>query len=169
MIRYCPHCWAENNYYASVCMVCGASLLEKGKGFVEMLLDAIGHPEPTRAVIAIEVVGCRLREPRAVTPLLARLARRPDSMDVTTIAAEALGAIGDPRAIPALRNLLLDRTRPLLARLAAAEALAKFADPAAQAALTTALALPPSSRLLRRVLEAVLAGREGAVVMGDKV
>lgn len=158
-IRYCPHCWAENSYQATSCLVCSAFLVEKGKGFVEMLLDAIAHPEPTRAAIAIEVVGCRLREVRAVDSLLARLVRRPDSMDVTSIAAEALGIIGEPRAIPALAELLLDRTRPLPTRLAAAEALAKFDDPMAWVAFSSALALPEMPRLLRRIVETALAAR----------
>jgi predicted amidophosphoribosyltransferase len=76
MIRYCPTCWAENAYEANVCTRCGVSLDETGKDFTGRLIDAIGHPEPTRAVIATEILG-RLREKRAVEPLLARLAASP--------------------------------------------------------------------------------------------
>lgn len=156
MIRYCPHCWAENAYEAGACAGCGASLDERGKDFVTMLIEATGHPEPTRAVIAIEILGRRLREARAVDALLARLARNPDSMDVTTAAAEALGLIGEQRAVPALAALLLDDGRPLPARLAAAEALAALGGPEARQALAATMALPQLPRLLRRVIEMAL-------------
>ena len=160
MIRYCPHCWAENAYEADACATCGASLDERGKEFVDMLIDAVGHPEPTRAVIAIEILGRHLCEARAVAALLTRLARNPDSMDVTTAAAEALGLIGEPRAVPALAALLLDAGRPLTARLAAAEALAALGGPAAWQALAATAALPQLPRLLRRVIESA-SRREG--------
>ncbi len=152
MIRYCPTCWAENSYEASACTTCGASLDETGKGFTDRLIDAIGHPEPTRAVIAVEILG-RLREERAVAALLARLCRKPDSMDVTMAIAEALGMIGSPQGVPGLAALLLDGERPLPARLAAAEALSALGGPAAEQALATAQALPQLPRLLRRLLE----------------
>lgn len=152
MIRYCPACWAENAYGADTCTTCGASLDETGKAFTDRLIDAIGHPEPTRAVIAVEILG-RMGEKRAVEPLLARLARKPDSMDVTAAVANTLGFIGEPRAVPALAEILLDGSRPLPARLAAAEALAKLDGPVARKALTDTLALPQLPRLLRRVIE----------------
>lgn len=155
MIRYCPSCWAENAYEAGSCTTCGASLDETGKAFADRLVDAIGHPEPTRAVIAVEILG-RMGEKRAVEPLMARLARKPDSMDVTAAVATALGLIGDPRATQALAKILVDSERPLPARLAAAEALAKLDGPAAHEALTDALALPGLPRLLRRVIESLL-------------
>lgn len=156
MIRYCPACWAENVYEASTCTTCGASLHEPDKGFVDRLIDAIAHPEPTRAVIAAEVLG-RLREERAVAPLLVRLARKPDSMDVTTAVAQTLGLIGAPQAVPELAALLLDSERPLPSRLAAAEALAAIGTVAAQQALAAAAALPMAPRLLRRVVAAAQA------------
>jgi len=156
MIRYCFSCWAENRYAAVVCEACGASLDETGKTFADRLIDAIGHPEPTRAVMAAELLG-RLRAAHAVEPLLVRLARKPDSMDVTAAVAAALGRIGAARAALGLAAVLLDGERPLPARLATAEALAAIGDPAACAALADALALPRLPRLLRRVIEAVLA------------
>lgn len=152
MIRYCPTCWAENAYEANVCTRCGASLDETGKGFTDRLIDAIGHPEPTRAVIAAEILG-RRREERAVEPLLTRLARKPDSMDVTTAVAAALGQIGDQQAVPGLARVLLDGKRPLPARLAAAESLDRLGGPAARQALADAQALPQMPRLLRRMIE----------------
>lgn len=155
MIRYCPTCWAENAYEANICTTCGVLLDETGKDFAGRLMDAIDHPEPTRAVIAAEILG-RLREERAVEPLLARLARKPDSMDVTTAVAAALGQIGDQQAVPGLAEVLLDGKRPLPVRLAAAEALERLGGPAARQALADALVLPHLPRLLRRLIESTL-------------
>lgn len=157
MIRYCPSCWAENAYEAVTCAACGASLDEGDKDFVGRLLDATGHPEPTSAALAANILGLRA-ESRGVDALLARLARKPDSMDVTAAAAEALGLIGDRRAIPGLAAVLLDSERPLPARLAAAEALSLFRDADATAAMRQALAQTPLPGLLQRTLESALAG-----------
>lgn len=151
MIRYCPTCWAENAYETAVCAACGASFDETGKQFADRLIEAIGHPEPTRAVIAIEILG-RLGEKRAVTPLLNRLARQPDSMDVTTATAVTLGQLGEAQAAPGLAAVLQDGQRPLPARLAAAEALLALGGPEANRALAEAAALPDLPRLLRRLL-----------------
>jgi hypothetical protein len=74
MIRYCPTCWAENAYEANACVTCGASLDETVKDFVDILIEATGHPESTRAVIAAEILG-RPCERYAVEALLARLTR----------------------------------------------------------------------------------------------
>lgn len=152
IIRYCPTCWVENAREATVCASCGASLVEPAdKDYAARLIDAIGHREPTRAVLAIELLG-RMHESRAVAGLLKRLARRPDSMDVTTAAAVALGQIGDRAAVPGLAAVLLDEQRPLPARLAAAEALIALGGSAAQAALDAAEGCAPLPVLLRRVL-----------------
>lgn len=159
MIRYCPACWAENSYEAAACATCGASLDETGKDFADRLIDAIGHPEPTRAVIAVEILG-RLREERAVAALLARLARKPDSMDVTAAIAHTLGLIGVRQAVPGLAALLLDGERPLPARLATAEALIELGGADAWQALYTAAALPHLPRLLRRVVETAIQSEE---------
>lgn len=157
MIRYCPRCWAENEYEAVVCAACGASLDEGDKDFVTRLIEATNHPEPTSAALAANLLG-RRAESRAVEALLARMARKPDSMDVTIAAAEALGLIGERRAVPGLAQVLLDGERPLPARLAAAEALASLGGSHAETALRKALAQPNLPVLLRRTLESSLAG-----------
>lgn len=157
MIRYCPYCWAENDYEAVVCTACGRSLDESEKDFVTRLSEATNHPEPTSAALAANLLG-RLADPRAVDALLARLTRKPDSMDVTTAAAEALGLIGDRRAVPGLASVLLDRERPLPARLAAAEALVLLGGSQAETALRDARAQSNVPVLLQRVLEAADAG-----------
>lgn len=66
--RYCPHCWRETAWEAAQCAACGQPL-DDGATFPEKLLGAIHHPEPTRACLAVEILG-QLREPRAVEPLL---------------------------------------------------------------------------------------------------
>ncbi|MEZ4518942.1 MAG: HEAT repeat domain-containing protein [Chloroflexota bacterium] len=156
MIRYCPHCWAKNKYEALTCAACGASLDERDKDFVARLIDAIQHPEPTAAALAIEILG-RLAEPRAVDALLIRLARNPDSMDVTAATATALGHIGERRAVPGLAEVLLDNKRPLPTRLAAAEALAMLDSSDAEEALRAVLNRPRIPILLRQVAELVAA------------
>ncbi len=157
MIRYCPTCWAENAYQATECAACNSSLDETGKDFAARLIDTIGHPEPTRAVIAIEILG-RLGEERAVAGLLARLERKPDSMDVTTAVAQALGQIRAQEAVPQLAAVLLDGARPLPARLAAVEALAAIGGQAARHALAQASISTPLPRLLQRLLAEQLVG-----------
>lgn len=122
-----------------------------------MLIDAIDHPEPTSAAFVIDLLGRHFREPKAVSPLMNRLARNPDSMDVTAAAATALGQIGDRRAVPALAAVLLDNGRPLPARLAAAEALAMLGGDEARRAMRLALDMPGLPRLLGRVIESELA------------
>ncbi|HBY98920.1 MAG TPA: hypothetical protein DEP84_34065 [Chloroflexi bacterium] len=161
MRRFCPSCWAENEPRATVCAACGATLDETGKDFVAKMIDAVGHPEPTRAGIAIEVLGQRLREPRAVDALIARLKRRGDFMEITADAARALGAIGDRRAVPALIELLADPDRALVARIAAAEALGTLDDPGASHALKAALAASGLPYRLREAIQQVLAQRDG--------
>jgi len=157
VIRYCPHCWAENEYEAVVCAACSASLDEGDKDFVTRLIEATNHPEPTSAALAANLLG-RRAETRAVDALLARLARKPDSMDVTTTAAEALGLIGERRAVPGLAAVLLDGERPLPARLAAAEALALLGGSQAEIALREALAQTRVPVLLRQMVKSALAG-----------
>jgi len=157
VIRYCPSCWAENAYEAVTCATCGASLDEGDKDFVGRLIDATGHPEPTSAALAANILGLRA-ESRGVDALLLRLARKPDSMDVTAAVAEALGLIGERRAVPGLAAVLLDGGRPLPARLAAAEALGLLGGAEAITAMRAALARTPLPVLLQRALESALAG-----------
>jgi HEAT repeat protein len=155
--RYCPKCWAENRYEAQVCRQCGASLVEPDKDFASKLIDAIEHPEPTRAALAAEVLGNHLREPRAVPALMRRLARVTDSTDVAVGAATALGQIGDRQAIPLLVAVLDEVGRPLVVRLAAAEALAALGGGAARQALEQTARQPALPRVLQRLLADLLA------------
>lgn len=156
MQRYCPQCWAENQYTAQVCARCGASLDESDKDFASKLIDAIEHPEPTRAALAVEILGSHLRVRRAVPALLRRLARPEDSTDVAAATAAALGEIGDQRAVPQLSEVLSSRERPLVVRLAAAEALAALGGKPARQALAETAQQPGLPHLLERLLAELL-------------
>lgn len=149
--RYCPHCWQEVAWEAARCEACGAAL-EDDATFPEKLLMAIHHPEPTRACLAIELLG-RLREPRAVTPLLEVLTTTRDPV-MQAEAALSLGAIGEARAVPALVELLHNPKAPFMARCAAATALGNFPEEQALAALHRAVSDPRPSvaRAARRAL-----------------
>ena len=154
--RYCPYCWAENPYEVEVCRQCGASLDERSKDFTSKLIDAIDHPEPTRAALAIDILGSHFQEPRAVAALMRRLELPQDSTDVAAGAATALGQIGERQAVPLLAEVLDDGRRALVVRLAAAEALAALGGHEARQALQQTarqLALP---RLLQRLLARLL-------------
>jgi hypothetical protein len=61
VIRYCPTCWAENVYEANACTTCGASLNETGKTFTDRLIEAIGHPEPTRPSLPLKYWAAYVR------------------------------------------------------------------------------------------------------------
>lgn len=154
MIRYCPHCWAEVDWEATVCASCGASLEEQDEDFVDKLIAALRHPEPTRAGLAVHILGERLHEPRAVAPLIALLDQDGDPY-VLASAAEALGQLGDPRAVPVLRRALHDPTRYLVIRVAAAQALARIGGQAAAEALNTvpAEALGPVEAVVQQALK----------------
>jgi HEAT repeat protein len=128
-------------------------MLEDDAAFPEKLLMAIHHPEPTRACLAIELLG-RLHEPRAVAPLLEVLATTRDPVRQAE-AALSLGAIGDGRAVPALVQLLHNPEAPFMARCAAATALGNFPEEQALAALRRAVSDPRPSvaRAAQRALQ----------------
>ncbi|MEW6232231.1 MAG: HEAT repeat domain-containing protein [Chloroflexota bacterium] len=139
MIRYCSRCWGESAWEATVCAHCGTSLEEEAEGFVDKLIAAVRHPEPTRAGLAIHILGERLREPRAVAPLIALLDQTRDPYLLRS-AVEALGRLGDTRAVSALSRLLHDPSASVMVRVAAAQALAQIGGKVAIEALS---ALPP--------------------------
>jgi HEAT repeat protein len=137
VIRYCPHCWKETPLDAARCPHCGQSTDEKGLDFVDRLISALRHPEPTRAGLAIDILAEQLRELRAVEPLI-ELMRTTKDMSVLQQAARGLGILGDREAVPALAELLGDRKAPLVARREAAFALGKSGGPAAENSLLLA-------------------------------
>jgi HEAT repeat protein len=138
MTHYCPHCWAEIDEGTERCPVCGKPIAEPEAGFVDKLIAALRHPEPTRAGLAVHILGEMLREPRAIEPLIDLVQARPDA-HVLKLAVQALGHFGDARAVPALVDLLEDPTAVVVARLAAVDALQQVGGEAADQALWRAM------------------------------
>jgi HEAT repeat protein len=117
-------------------------LTANNEDFVDKLIAAIRHPEPTRAALAIQVLSEMLAEPRATPPLIDLLDSAHDAY-VLRCAVVALGGFADRRAAPALSKLLLDMATPLVVRVAAVGALARIGG--SQAALQHALTDPSES------------------------
>lgn len=138
MTRYCPHCWTEIDEEAEQCPECGRPVAELETDFVDKLIAALRHPEPTRAGLAVHILGEMLQEPRAVEPLIDLVQARPDA-HVLKLAVQALGRLRDVRAVPALVDLLEDPTAVVVARLAAVEALNQIGGEAANHTLQQAL------------------------------
>lgn len=70
MVFYCPDCWAEVRAESEHCPACGRSLAASDVDFVDKLISALHHPEPTRAALAIQILSDMLAEPRAILPLI---------------------------------------------------------------------------------------------------
>ena len=125
---YCPACWSEVSEKARVCPACGADIgeLSANRDYIEKLIAALAHPEPTTPIRAAAILG-RLKAHQAVEPLV-NVLRGPADPYLKTAAAEALGAIGAGEAREALTELAT--AGPAVARRAAANALAQLsADP----------------------------------------
>lgn len=137
IVRYCPHCWAEMDYDATVCPQCGTSLAEEGD-VTDKFIAALRHPEPTRVGLALDVLSNWMHETRAVEPICALIERTNDPA-LLKQAALALGRLGDRRAVPVLARLLADESRAFVARQAAAEALGQLGGDEARQALMAAL------------------------------
>ncbi len=76
---YCPQCWTDFPEDFSRCKVCGADVRAScdHNGFREKLLVALNHPEQASRMRAVSILG-RLREERAIEPLMALLGRTKD-------------------------------------------------------------------------------------------
>jgi len=144
VIYYCPGCWAKVDERSEYCPACGRFLAATEEDFVDKLIAAIRHPEPTRAGLAIQILSELRSEPRAILPLIDLLGIAKDAY-VLKCAAVALGRFADRRATPALSRLLLNPAAPIVARIAAADALGRIGGEEAQAALFDALADPHTS------------------------
>jgi len=90
---YCLHCWRELADDVPVCPACGLEIKRswEAKDFAEKLVAALDHPEPTTPIRAALLLG-RLKDPRAVTPLM-DLARTSQDVFIVQAAARALGEI----------------------------------------------------------------------------
>lgn len=136
---YCRHCYADNPEEAQTCRVCGEPMTaSEEESFVDGLIWALRHPEPTVAPRAARILG-QLREPSAVVPLM-DLAEHSTDMGALEEAATALGNIGDPTAVPVLARLA--RESYLSVRLRAIEALGRIGGADARQALDEAACDP---------------------------
>jgi HEAT repeat protein len=103
VIFYCPSCWREVTEGTQVCPACGKNVehLSSGRDYVQKLIGALDHPEPTTPIRAAWVLGMR-KEARAV-PRLIRLVRESTDPYIVEAAVEALAQIGDPAGLAAVR------------------------------------------------------------------
>jgi HEAT repeat protein len=128
---YCPGCWRDFGEDLARCPHCGLDIHAfcDSKDFVDKLIVALNHPEPTTPVRAAYILG-RLRDERAVARLIA-LVQQTGDVFIARAAVEALGRIGTPAAHMFLRTL---STHP-----------AQIVQEAARAALTLAIDPVPAA------------------------
>ena len=79
MSFYCPKCWAEVPEGADRCLACGRALTVSDEDYVDNLIAALRHFEPTRAALAIQILSEMLAEPRAIPPLIELLDTTQDA------------------------------------------------------------------------------------------
>ncbi|MCL4393226.1 MAG: HEAT repeat domain-containing protein [Chloroflexi bacterium] len=134
---YCPRCWKEIPAAAGVCPHCHVSIESSAKeAFLDKLVSALRRPVPSKAAFAAQILG-RLRDPRAVPPLLETLVGTCDT-EIREAAIGALTELGDARAVDALAHILDDSNSLLTMRVAVAHALGRIGDARATAALRAA-------------------------------
>jgi hypothetical protein len=71
MVRfYCPICWNDFEQDLAHCPLCGADIAEfwNTKDYMEKLIVALEHPEPTTPIRAAWLLGQK-QDPRAIEPL----------------------------------------------------------------------------------------------------
>ncbi|HQL55083.1 MAG TPA: HEAT repeat domain-containing protein [Phycisphaerae bacterium] len=102
---YCPGCWRDFGEDLATCPHCRLDIhaFWDSKDYVEKLMLALNHPEPTTPVRAAELLG-RVRAARAVEPLI-RLVRENADIFVVRAAVRALALIGTTNARRFLETL----------------------------------------------------------------
>jgi HEAT repeat protein len=115
------------------------ALIAIGTPAVEPLISVLTTGGRDAKIHAASALG-KLRDPRAVEPLIAVL-RDPEDTEHWDNAALALGEIGDPRAVEPLVKMLATSNRSL--RPFAIEGLSKISDPRVPEALTKAAVADP--------------------------
>lgn len=100
-VRYCPRCFATNEWDADRCTACGTTLAVDDS-YDERLAWALDHPDTATAMLAAELLA--RRGARAAIDRLLRATRSADPYRAAA-AAGALAAIDDDRARAAVRTL----------------------------------------------------------------
>jgi len=103
---YCPVCWKEFHEDLGRCPQCGADIYEfwNSRDFVEKLILALEHPEPTTPIRTAWLLG-RIKDPRAVNALK-RLAKKSRDVYIARAALEALGQMDEPDIRAFIRTFL---------------------------------------------------------------
>jgi predicted amidophosphoribosyltransferase len=94
---YCPLCWEELDEDRPQCPRCGGHIHEfwKSKSYLEKLIIALDHPEPSTAMRAIWLLG-QLRDQRAVDPLK-RLLDKTQDIYMRRAARQTLDKLEEPK------------------------------------------------------------------------
>lgn len=104
LTKFCPRCFAMNAGLETRCQRCGANLDEPvGNDFVDRLIHALNHPEPTTRSLAALLLG-KIGGERALRALCEK-AQTSKDMALLEAVAEALGHFHLPEAIDALTHL----------------------------------------------------------------
>lgn len=125
MVQYfCPACFAEVDFGAPVCPVCGvdAAEWERHHDYTDRLIHALGHPVPTTRMMAILALKGR-SDPETAMPLaLCAQAFPVDAVQSLEIVRAIDGMPHEaPQRLGALRNLTTHESQ--LVRTAARRAL----------------------------------------------
>jgi HEAT repeat protein len=99
--RYCPVCYARNDWAAERCTACAAGL-GRNEPYDERLAWALDHPDTATAMLAAELLG--RRNTRAAIDRLIEATRSADPYRAAA-AARALRAMDDDRAREFVRTL----------------------------------------------------------------
>jgi len=101
---YCPNCWHEVSESATICPHCRTNISERisQTDYIDKLIAALRHKEPTTPVRAAWILGER-REEKAV-PELTKIVKKAKDAFFVESAVEALGKIGGTTATAAVRG-----------------------------------------------------------------
>lgn len=116
--RFCPACYARNEWGSARCASCGADLAAD-ESFDERLVWALQHPDTQRAERAAAALA--VRRPMSALDALIELLGAPDGHRAAAGAAALVAYRGIPRADAAIASAR--RHRSVLVRRAVEQAL----------------------------------------------
>jgi HEAT repeat protein len=141
-LYFCPKCrWPSEN--EDICLVCQLRREHGPNTYIEKLLETILSTDPSRVGMAIDILTKKMKEPRAIIPMLV-LIKNSEYPERLVMAARGLGRLNDRAAVPYLANLLEDDRKPFVARIASAETLGSLGGRQARQTLERAVDVPVS-------------------------